>query len=86
MNPLRPNVIIVASFGAILCGLFGVLLFINIGSTVSNEILALLVGIGIGGLFTLAGVLAQDPPPPSVPAGVHERLVSKLMSEPDTAP
>ena len=76
MNPIRPNVLIALSAGALLTGLFGYWLIQRIEGPVASEILALLVGIGIGGLFTLAGVLAQDPPPPSVPADVHERLMT----------
>ena len=75
MNPLRPNVLVALLSGALLTGIFGYWLINRLDGTVASEILALLVGIGIGGVFTLAGVLAQDPPPPSVPADVHERLM-----------
>lgn len=63
-SKLKPNILIVASQVAFLTGLFGWWLIDRIsGELVSSEILALLVGIGIGGLIALAGQLATDNPP-----------------------
>ena len=77
---IRPNVIILALLTAVVTVIFGVMLIGLIDVPVSNEILALLVGIGVGGLMTLAGQVATDPPPPTIPASTHEammRLASK---------
>ena len=69
---IRPNVMV-----ALMCGasadrmLFGWWLIDRLDSGVSTEILAMLVGIGVGGMFTLAGLLAHDPPPPSVSRPPH---------------
>ena len=85
---IRPNVIILALLTAVVTVIFGVMLIGLIDVPVSNEILALLVGIGVGGLMTLAGQVATDPPPPTIPAATHEammRLASKKEEEGDDA-
>ena len=46
---IRPNVIILALMTAIVTVIFGVMLIGLIENSISNEILALLVGIGVGG-------------------------------------
>ena len=76
---IRPNVMVALMCGAVLTGLFGWWLIDRLDSGVSTEILAMLVGIGVGGLFTLAGLLAHDPPPPSVPASTHESALSMVL-------
>ena len=60
---------------AIVTVIFGVMLIGLIETNISNEILALLVGIGVGGLMTLAGQVATDPPPPTIPASTHENMM-----------
>ena len=59
---IRPNVMVALMCGAVLTGLFGWWLIDRLDSGVSTEILAMLVGIGVGGMFTLAGLLAHDRP------------------------
>jgi hypothetical protein len=81
---IRPNVIILAILTAVVTVIFGVMLIGLIENAISNEILALLVGIGVGGLMTLAGQVATDPPPPTIPASTHEammKLAAKLDDE-----
>lgn len=73
----RPNVIVLAVIVASMTVLFGLQLIAKIELLASQEILALLVGIGIGGIMTLAGQVATDPPPPTVPASIVERLIDK---------
>ena len=73
-DKIRPNVIILALLTAIVTVIFGVMLIGLIENNISNEILALLVGIGVGGLMTLAGQVATDPPPPTIPASTHENM------------
>ena len=83
-DKIRPNVIILALMTAIVTVIFGVMLIGLIDNQISNEILALLVGIGVGGLMTLAGQVATDPPPPTIPASTHEammKLAAKLEEE-----
>ena len=43
-------------------------------------ILSMIVGIGVGGLMTLAGQVATDPPAPSVPAAVHLQAIETVKS------
>lgn len=83
-DKIRPNVIILALLTAVVTVIFGVMLIGLIDTQISNEILALLVGIGVGGLMTLAGQVATDPPPPTIPASTHEammRLAAKKEDE-----
>ena len=83
-DKIRPNVIILAVLTAVVTVIFGVMLIGLIDTQISNEILALLVGIGVGGLMTLAGQVATDPPPPTIPASTHEammRLAAKKEDE-----
>ena len=74
-DKIRPNVIILALLTAVVTVIFGVMLIGLIENNISNEILALLVGIGVGGLMTLAGQVATDPPPPTIPASTHESMM-----------
>ena len=60
---LKPNVLIVALIVGALIYAFGVWLVPQLARQVSNEILALLIGVGIGGLLGIAGALATDGPP-----------------------
>ena len=83
-DKIRPNVIILALLTAVVTVIFGIMLIGLIENQISNEILALLVGIGVGGLMTLAGQVATDPPPPTIPASTHEnmmRLAAKKEEE-----
>lgn len=62
-NKLKVNILFVSFEVALLTGVFGYWLIERMSGPVSNEILALLVGIGIGGLIALAGQLATSDPP-----------------------
>ena len=81
VSKIRPNVMAALMCGSVLTVLFGWWLIDRLDNAVSTEILAMLVGIGVGGLFTLAGLLAQDPPPPTVPASTHEATLSMLLEQ-----
>ena len=73
---LRPNVLLL---GALVGAMTMVLALQLIGKTeaiVSNEILALLVGVGLGGLVGVMSAVAQDPPPPTIPAETFEKYFS----------
>ena len=60
---LKPNVLIVALIVGALIYVFAKLLIPELAAKVSNEILALLIGVGIGGLLGIAGALSTDGPP-----------------------
>ena len=79
-DKIRPNVIILAVLTAIVTVIFGIMLIGLIENQISNEILALLVGVGVGGLMTLAGQVATDPPPPTIPASTHEAMMRLAAS------
>ena len=78
IDKVRPNVLYLATLAGVITVIFGVMLIQRIQGNISTEILALLVGIGIGSLLTLAGQCATDPPPPTVPASTHEKVIEKL--------
>ena len=80
LNKIKPNVIILGVAVALLTGYLAVLLIGKTGAIVSNEILALLVGVGIGGLVGVMSAVAQDAPPPSVPARTFEKAIQRLTS------
>ena len=63
LQKLKPNVLIVALIVGTLIYVFARLLIPELVDQVSNEILALLIGVGIGGLLGIAGALATDGPP-----------------------
>ena len=78
-DKIRPNVLYLATLAGVMTLVFGIMLIRSLaGETVATEILALLVGIGIGGIMTIAGQVATDPPPPSVPAETHERMMKEI--------
>ena len=74
-SKIRPNVLLLAAVVAGLTGTLAVMLIDRTEAIVSNEILALLVGVGIGGLVGVMSAVAQDAPPPTVPADTHERMI-----------
>ena len=78
LSKVRPNVLVLAGFGALLTGLFGYALIAILSDGDGADfilavvaVLSMLVGIGVGGLMTLSGQVATDPPPPTVSAEVH---------------
>jgi len=62
-SKLKPNVLLVSLIVGFLVLMFGAWLVPELTDKVSNEILALLIGVGIGGLIGIAGTLASDGPP-----------------------
>ena len=75
---LRPNVIIVALLVTFLIMDFGDKLIAKIPETVGPEVLALLIGTGIGGLIACMMRMFESP---SVPADVHERMIRSLAKD-----
>ena len=69
---LRPNVIIVALLVAFLIHDFGEKMIERISDDLSGEVLALLIGTGIGGLIACMMRMFESP---SVPADVFERMM-----------
>ena len=78
ISKLRPNVLILGTAVAALTGYLAVLLIDKTDAIVSNEILALLVGVGLGGLIGVMSAVAQDAPPPTVPAATVEKLIERI--------
>ena len=75
---LKTNVVILAGLATFLTFSFGSVLVSMVAVEVSGEILALLVGIGIGGLLTAVGSLLTPPPDkhgPCVPAEQYDNTV-----------
>jgi hypothetical protein len=77
---LRINVIILAFLVAFLTLEFAQMLTPKIPDLLSAEILALLIGVGIGGLLT---AMMQMFSGPSVPSDAHERMMIKLIDRID---
>ena len=77
-DKIRWNVLYLATVAGAMTFYFGVKL-LGMDDLPAGEILSLLVGMGIGSIMTIAGGLAQDAPPPAVPAAVHERMMNKAM-------
>ena len=80
LSKIRPNVIFLAVLIAAVTGYLAVRLLDKTEAILSGEILSLLVGIGIGGLVTAMGTVAQDPPPPTVPASTFEKMVDRIAA------
>ena len=79
-HPLRLTVLILATLAAILTLIFGLLMIARLEIGISRATLvAILIGIGVGGLLTLAGKLATEDPPPTVPAETYERDVTMIV-------
>ena len=87
VGKLRPNVIILAGLAAILVLIFGYMLIGKLevqgdeATLAVTAILSMIVGIGIGGLMAIAGQVATDPPPPTVPASTHEAMMGKALDK-----
>lgn len=79
LQKVRPNVVILAGMAFTLSIVFGVMLIGRLGEGVSNEVLALICGTGIGGLLSIAGGLVAPDPAPSVPASTHEALMEHMI-------
>ena len=87
VNKLKPMVAFLAVGVFALALVFGLKLISILGAGEGAEfvlavvaILSMIVGIGIGGLMTLAGQVATDPPPPTVPAHVHLAALEAVRS------
>lgn len=46
---------------------------------VALAVLGTLVSVGVGGLLAVMAAVAQDPPPPTVPADTHERSLAAVL-------
>jgi hypothetical protein len=82
---LKPNVLIVTLIVGALIFVFGLWLVPELAKQVSNEILALLIGVGIGGLLGIAGALASDGPPDHLGKAL-ELLISRDSGRHDESP
>ena len=87
LQKVRPNVLFLALLGFIATVIFGWKL-VNV-LTGSNDdtsteyiiavvaVLSAVVGMGVGGLLTLASQVATDPEPPNVPAFIVEKMLER---------
>ena len=87
LNKLKPMVALLAIGVFALALIFGLKLIDILSEGDGDEfvlavvaILSMIVGIGVGGLMTLAGQVATDPPPPTVPAEVHLEVIETIKS------
>ena len=84
---LRPNVLLIALMAVILAGyaLTRLLELFAGKELITPELLiaglAGTVGLCIGSLLTLAGQVATDPPPPSIPAKEFPEIVRAIRGD-----
>jgi len=76
---IKPNVLILAGMATALT-LVLVIKLIGHDEFVGEdfpfgEVVSMIIGIGIGSLLTIASQVAQDPPPPTVPAHIVEKML-----------
>ena len=75
LDKLRINVIIIAGLVTFIIVDFGDKLISRLPDQIGAEVLALLIGTGIGGLIAAMIRMFESP---QVPADVHERLTKAL--------
>ena len=78
LKPLAALTIIAVAW---LTHFFGSALMSKIETMQSHEILALIVGTGLGGLVAVIGQLLTDPPGAVVPASTHEKALGILQEQ-----
>ena len=74
LDKLRVNVVILALLITWIIMDFGEMLISKIPGTIGPEVLALLIGTGIGGLIAAMTRMFESP---QVPADLHERLMKE---------
>ena len=74
LDKLRVNVVILALLITWIIMDFGEMLIDKIPATIGPEVLALLIGTGIGGLIAAMTRMFESP---QVPADLHERLMKE---------
>ena len=78
LDKLRINVVIIALLITFIIVNFGDKLIAKLPGTVGPEVIALLIGTGIGGLIAAMVRMFESP---SVPAEMHERLTKALSRQ-----
>ena len=78
LDKLRVNVVILALLITWIIIDFGEMLITKIPATIGPEVLALLIGTGIGGLIAAMTRMFESP---QVPADVHERLMKEQWKD-----
>ena len=83
MRRLRPNIIALSAAAAIVTGvaIIGVALVPTLGHDNEHAAIAAIVGLATtanAGLMTLAGRIAEDPPPPAYPANELPALIAAI--------
>lgn len=80
VDKLRVNVVIIAVLVTWIIIDFGDKLIDRLPESVGPEVIALLIGTGIGGLLTAMTRMFEAP---SVPADLHERIVKQSFKQID---
>ena len=78
LDKLRVNVVIIACLVTFIIVDFGNKLIDRLPESVGPEVVALLIGTGIGGLIAAMIRMFESP---QVPADLHERLMKSIWEE-----
>ena len=81
LDKLRINVVIIAGLVTFIIVDFGDKLIDKLPESVGPEVIALLIGTGIGGLIAAMIRMFESP---NVPAELHERLMKSFWKEGET--
>ena len=81
LDKLRVNVVIIAGLVTFIIVDFGDKLIDKLPESVGPEVIALLIGTGIGGLIAAMIRMFESP---NVPAELHERLMKSFWKEGET--
>ena len=81
LDKLRVNVVIIAGLVTFIIVDFGDKLIDKLPESVGPEVIALLIGTGIGGLIAAMIRMFESP---NVPAELHERLMKSFWKESET--
>ena len=81
LDKLRVNVVIIAGLVTFIIVDFGDKLIDKLPENVGPEVIALLIGTGIGGLIAAMIRMFESP---NVPAELHERLMKSFWKESET--
>ena len=81
LDKLRVNVVIIACLVTFIIVDFGNKLIDRLPESVGPEVIALLIGTGIGGLIAAMIRMFESP---NVPAELHERLMKSFWKESET--
>ena len=79
------RVLIIAAFISVITWKFGIDLIGRLVPSVTGEVLALLVGTGVGGLVAVLGQLVTPPAGATVPQESHDKLIAAILESEGSA-